>query len=276
MDPVSAELIAMLARKLFARQAANPAVLAGAGDFLLGPGKIAEGIKNLLEMGDLKSVLGTATDVADFHEALVDKLIAKIEEIQKETPGLKVDGVLGRQTLMHLLKRVFGHYHRPIESLPPSTTQSAPGLGRNELRYWIEKGRLPEVSGLTQTQVLQRLREAWGSWKEVCNLDAKHAKSREEANVIIQLRQLTDQPQSVLAVADVGPPRGFQLDLSFDVAEQWTAHRFQATAAHEIGHLLGLRHSSVPRQLMNDTLHDDIKVPMEDDISKVAAIWGPS
>ena len=274
MDPVSAELIAMLARKVFARQSANPSLLGHAGDFLLGPGKIAEGIKNLLDMGDLK--LGAATDVSDFHDALVDKVIETVKRIQQETPGLDVDGVLGRQTLMHLLKRVFGHYNRPIESLPPSTTHSAPGAGKNELRYWIEKGRLPEVAGLDQTQVLQLLSEAWGSWKEVCNLDAKHAKSPEEANVIIRLRHLTDQPQSVLAVADVGPPRGFQLDLSFDLAEQWTAKKFQATAAHEIGHLLGLKHSSVPRQLMNDTLHDDIMVPMDDDIRAAVAIWGAS
>ena len=272
MDPVSAELIAILARKLFARQSMNPALISAAGNFLLGPGQIAEGIKNLLATGDLS--LGSATEASDFSDALVDKVVEVVKRVQAGKPGLDVDGILGQQTLRFLLNRVFGHYNRPHESLPPSTTRSEPGVGKNAIRFFLDENRLPDVAGLSQGQAEQLLSEAWASWQEICDIDVKHSSKREEANVIIRVRPLTDQPASVLAIADVGPPRGRQLDLSFDVNEQWTPFRFQATAAHELGHILGLNHTAVPNQLMNDTLHDNIMLPQTDDIKAAVAIWG--
>ena len=270
MDPISAELLAVLSRKVFARIVSDPRTVHKAGDFLLPPAKIAEGIKNMLGNNDLK--LGNVTEASDFHDGLVDMVMNKIKELQQGNPRLEADGLLGEQTLKFLLTRVFGHHNRDPETLPKSTTTSEPGKNGNALRYFIEQDRLPEVAGLSQKKVLKLLDEAWDSWSQVCKLDAKHAGSPEEANVIVQVKHL-NEPESVVAIADVGPPRGNQLNLTFDLAETWTETLFQTAAAHEIGHILGLHHSNVPDQLMNAVLNDGIMDPQPDDIAKVSALW---
>lgn len=274
MSAVSPELIAVIARKLFARINSDPRTLSRIGDFVLGPDKLADGIKNILETGDLK--LGDATEAGDFHDSMIEKVIEVVTRLQKGAPLLEADGLLGQMTLRFLMNRRFGHHNRSTEFLPQSTTRSEPGASGNALRYFVEDDRLPDVSGLTKKQVLQLLTEAWGSWKDVCKLDAKHAASRKEANVIIRLDQLKSQPTSVLAVADIGPPRTSQLDLTFDIAEVWTPSMFVTTAAHEMGHLLGIRHEDVagPGQLMNDVLQEGIRFPQSQDITAVQRIWG--
>jgi hypothetical protein len=127
---------------------------------------------------------------------------------------------------------------------------------------------------LTDIQTLILLTQAWESWALVCRINVKQTGNKGDANVIVNVRLLNDQPASVVAVADVGPPANRQLELSFDKAETWNAHKLQATAAHEIGHLLGINHISAPRQLMNDTLHNDIKTPQTVDIQEAVKIWG--
>jgi hypothetical protein len=92
--------------------------------------------------------------------------------------------------------------------------------------------------------------------------------------VIINVKLLPGEHHSVVAIADVGPPRDRQLELSFDRAETWTPHKFKATAAHEFGHNLGIRHIGEARQLMNETLHDDIDAPQKADIAAAVRIWG--
>ena len=262
-----------LAKKLFEVYASDDALVRNVGDLLLGKTDLAGAIAKMID--DKLLDVGGATKASDVTETLVQALIKRIKELQEGTGGhLKPDGVLGQRTLHWIFNRIYGHHTRPRTSLPKSNTSISPGDGLHALRYFIEGDELPRVPGLSDLQTLILLTEAWESWAVECRINVKQTGTQADANVIINVRLLNDQPPSVVAVADVGPPANRQLELSFDKAETWTPHKLQATAAHEIGHLLGIHHIAAPRQLMNDTLHDDIKTPQAQDIAAAVRIWG--
>jgi hypothetical protein len=270
---VSEELIKVLARKVFHKYTSDDTIVREVGDLLLGPDKLAEGLTNLINNKLLN--LGAATEPGDFRPELVDLVMKKLKELQGNTGILKPDGILGEKTLHWLLNRPFGHHTRPLDTLPKSNTTAAPDDRIHAVRYFIDNsGELPAIPNLPGNKVLKLLREALESWVEVCDLDVKQTGNRADANVIINVKLLPGEHHSVVAIADVGPPRDRQLELSFDRAETWTPHKFQATAAHEFGHNLGLHHIGEPRQLMNDTLHDDIAAPQSADIAAAVRIWG--
>lgn len=273
MSVVSSQLIAAIARKLVVKYMADGKA-SELGNLILGPTKLADGLTKLLDAHKLD--LGGLTELSEFVPEVIPGVIQKvIDQIQKAQgeASLKPDGVFGERTLKWLENRPFGHHHRSIASLPESKTSVSPGDGIHALRYFVENDRLPEIPNLREVQVYKLLREAWSSWVKVCNIDVKETGERSDANVIINIK-LLNEPSSVLAIADVGPPGNRQLELTFDLAESWSPHKFQATCAHEIGHILGIDHIAHPRQLMNDTLHEDIKEPKEKDIAAAVAIWG--
>jgi len=64
------------------------------------------------------------------------------------------------------------------------------------------------------------------------------------------------------------------LELTFDHTDaNWTEHKFQYTAAHEMGHLLGLDHIAAKKSLMNDYMHEDFRTPQKADIAAIVKIW---
>ena len=67
-------------------------------------------------------------------------------------------------------------------------------------------------------------------------------------------------------------------DIIFDSGEGsfWTASSFLAVATHEIGHALGLAHTSVSGSLMEPYYNPSITTPQADDIAGIQAIYGPS
>ena len=85
----------------------------------------------------------------------------------------------------------------------------------------------------------------------------------------------------VLAWAQLPVGRNFdgRLLSMFDTAELWTddpaatGTLLQSVAAHEIGHLLGLRHSDDKNALMYPYI-SDAKIPQGDDISRIRALYG--
>lgn len=270
---VSDELIKVLARKVFHKYTSDESIVRDVGDLLLGPDKLAEGLTNLINHKLLK--LGDATEPGDFRPELVDIVMKTLKELQTNTGKLKPDGVLGEKTLHWLLNRPFGHHDRPLDSLPKSKTTSSPDSSIHAVRYFIDNnGELPQIANHPDVKTLKLLRTAFESWVDVCDLDVKQTGNKADANVIVNVKPLPGEHSSVVAIADVGPPRDRQLELSFDRAETWTPHKFQATAAHEFGHNLGLHHIGEPRQLMNDTLHDDIAAPQTADIAAAIRIWG--
>jgi hypothetical protein len=130
------------------------------------------------------------------------------------------------------------------------------------IRWWFEPGSLPAVPD-GDAEVL--LRRAWVNWIMVAEIDCQKALTRQGANVIIKQANIDNRSGGVVADAHVGPPNGMVFDLRFDIAETWTADKFEATAAHEIGHLLGLRHATSGGLLMSPTYQPGIREPRDGD-----------
>ncbi|MDB5617756.1 matrixin family metalloprotease [Tardiphaga sp.] len=63
-------------------------------------------------------------------------------------------------------------------------------------------------------------------------------------------------------------------DVNFDNGNTWTASMFLAVATHEIGHSLGLDHTSVVGSIMLPIYNPSITTPQADDIAGMQAIYG--
>jgi matrixin/VCBS repeat protein len=65
-------------------------------------------------------------------------------------------------------------------------------------------------------------------------------------------------------------------DINFDSGETtfWNPSSFRTVAMHEIGHSIGLRHTSVSGSLMNPFYNPAITAPQSDDIAGARAIYG--
>lgn len=93
-----------------------------------------------------------------------------------------------------------------------------------------------------------------------------------------------DGPDGILAHSFFPPPNGnFAGDVHFDDAETWTTDirpnsnqpiNLITIAAHEIGHSLGLNHSSVPNVLMYAYYSASHRYLDQDDINGIRTIYG--
>jgi hypothetical protein len=85
---------------------------------------------------------------------------------------------------------------------------------------------------------------------------------------------------SAVYPATAGNAQSFPIsgDIVFDSGESgfWTQTSFLAVAAHEIGHSIGLGHTTVDGSLMEPIYDPDVSAPQADDIAGAQAIYGPS
>jgi len=204
--------------------------------------------------------LGKATSVTS---TLLKKVESQIKTLQG-FGGLMQDGILGERTLNWLtgIKRCKGELaHTPSTTEVPRPETRDP----RKIRYWYGRNGLPQVPD-GDPEIL--LAKAWISWIKVVKLDVQRAKSKAGANVIVTTVPM-DGKGGTLADAHVGPPKGMQMELRFDKSETWNANKFQGTAAHEIGHLLGLGHASGPGELMSPLFQPAIITPQEGDATRI-------
>tara|TARA_R110000824_G_scaffold9415_3_gene42082 strand:+ start:1827 stop:2420 length:594 start_codon:yes stop_codon:yes gene_type:complete len=128
--------------------------------------------------------------------------------------------------------------------------------------------------------------EAFESWSRVADIEFAKIDHRQSSNIVVDIgsgqSHHFDGPMGTLAWAYLPPKNDYtgQLLMKFDTDEMWTTDpEAQGTllrnvAAHEIGHILGLAHSSVDTALMAPYYSAGVFCPQEDDISRIQQLYG--
>ena len=131
------------------------------------------------------------------------------------------------------------------------------------------------------------IKEAFDSWSKVSTLEFEQVGDRNSANVIIDIgsgqSSHFDGPLGTLAWAYLPPKPDFngQLLMKFDTDEIWITDPskkgtlLKNVAAHEIGHILGLSHSSVEGALMAPYYAVNVDRPQfDDDVKRIQSLYG--
>lgn len=150
-------------------------------------------------------------------------------------------------------------------------------------------GTCSDVNTFMPAGFLTEIQNAFSAWSTVANLnftqvvDNGVASNAGGTNADIRISGLAvDGPFGVLAFAAYPPVNGGSVagDMFFDQQEAWKTgfggpgiSIFQVFA-HELGHALGLDHTSVPNSLMNPFYTEAFSGPQADDTDGMRFIYG--
>ena len=203
--------------------------------------------------------------------------------------GLKPDGCVGAKTKAHLTQPGCG-----VPDIPSNLSGSSPSApfvlrgckyNKNRLTYAFLNGTA-DLPGGREREIV---REAFQAWANVANLTFEEVQPDESPDFRIAWRfgshgdgEGFDGPSGTLAHAFFPPPCGGPNagDLHFDVAEQWiddpsaSGILLRQVAIHEIGHLLGLRHSQDEGAVMFRFYSPDRINLTDDDIAGIRELYG--
>lgn len=228
---------------------------------------VADGILNLVNRyADLADVLKGATSVDKVVRDAVENAVTRF---QRQIGGLEEDGILGTRTLSELMS-LFG-CHRKKQSDPQPLRpnfEMRDGNGHVTDELWFLY--FVESTPNTVTDAHKIIDRAWNHWQEWALVRHRAVDRPEDANVIIR-KAFIDGTGPILGQAHVGPPSGVVLELEMDDKQNWTAPKFEGAICHEIGHILGLSHSS-PGNLMSEVIPDGVIKPTSHDGQRAAAL----
>jgi hypothetical protein len=159
---------------------------------------------------------------------------------------------------------------------------------RNRVKYFVFIEQLPNVSGMSENEVVDAIDESLFEWEKVCNVDFFRVPVRAAADLIIKEGRI-DGGGNTLALTDlplVSQRVSTQLEMVFDTAETFSENgttKFSNVLTHELGHAIGISHggrNGVPAgffqrgDLMFGSYQDNIATPQTKDISVAVRLWG--
>jgi|SRR5262245_3516987 len=238
------------------------------------PEDLKRGLLFLLRIGKVgKEVLDPNVPIAKRVQAALDGIKAF-----QEVAGLDEDHILGRKTL----GVINANLNCPDRDKSDEETLAANSVAKvansvfakyHLIFYCVDASVPQDIKG---TKTLDLIADAWDLWvQHESKILIRRVDERENANVLIESKRI-DGPFGTLGVAHVGGPViNTRMLCTLDDDEDWNPLKFKAAACHEFGHLLGLRHTEAPKQLMNPYLsvQMDITEPQPGDVAELKRIW---
>lgn len=214
---------------------------------------------------------GYITEQGEINEEQFTKALAKFQSfIDLDTQH----GVLTDKTL-----RVMS---QPRCALPDNMMVAANAKWRKkDLTYFIEAYVGDGIDNAEQDAIIKL---AFDQWSAHADIRAKQIGNR-NADIIISVgrgrKDQFDGDSGTLAWAYLPSGDDRQLLMKFDMDETWVGNtqnrgiRLLNVACHEIGHLLGLEHSSIQTALMAPYYNVNISKPQDkDDVSRIINLYG--
>jgi predicted Zn-dependent protease len=207
--------------------------------------------------------------------------------------GLKQDGIVGPKTVRAMQEPRCGcpdildeekKEHVEFLQMQELVVEKRAKWSKTQLTYAIDG----YVAGLTKKLQAEMINAAFKSWTDLIDLEIHRCSIRKakEADIVVGVGNGKnagfDGQGGTLAWAYL-PRKDKQLRMRFDLAETWVKTplergiHLQTVAAHEIGHLLGLKHSKTAGALMAPYYNPFVGKPQaKDDISRIQSLYGAS
>ena len=135
---------------------------------------------------------------------------------------------------------------------------------------------------ITDVSFQNEIVESLALWENSADIRFTLASNSQDADIRFGWRDI-DGPGGVLGATTIPSVGGLQdVIVAFDIGENWflggdspiSMVDFSSTAAHEIGHAIGIDHSALPDTLMNASYSTTIFNLQQDDVDAAVAIYG--
>lgn len=142
--------------------------------------------------------------------------------------------------------------------IPLKRRCSMPEFARSKVCGWMHRPVTASISGsfsgISATQVKETYQKALRIWNEACNVGLTWTDDFDKANIYAKCRAEGGGGGGVLAWSFLPPCSAnttkTRLEQLYDIAEKWTVSWLLEVMLHELGHAIGLDHSTQKTALM--------------------------